>query len=397
MTELTAGVSTLAPDAVVVSPRDLTLVERDDLDRLRAELTRTINRSDPRALSWLWDRNVTDLGGRPAPAGLVEAVGAALGDVLVATVPGTRWVVCPGPEGAMPAVVAAARPGAPVMPFADAWDRWEACSRSWVIPYLSRAAAHLALGVMPQQRGPQEAPSDEVAPEPVAAEPAAEAAVFVPVVEAPVVEVPAFAAAPEPIVEPVPVPIEPAAFVPVVEAPAFVPAEPAAFVPVVEAPAFAAAPIPGPAPVAGVVVEALPAPHLVPSAEPSDAVRDLALVALDHALSALRLGPFDREAFVTTVDASGMRTLACQDEPAVALRRAREMARTSGAQRVAIGWIDRRPTGVPGPLQAFPAVLVEASEAGVAGLRVAHRFVDDVLGTGPLGDPQIVGRVPALL
>ena len=143
MTELTAGVSTLAPDAVVVSPRDLTLVERDDLDRLRAVLTRTIDRSDPRALSWLWDRNVTDLGGRPAPAGLVEAVGAALGDVLVATVPGSRWVVFPGPDGAMPAVVAAARPGAPEMPFADTWDRWETCSRAWVIPYLSRAAAHL--------------------------------------------------------------------------------------------------------------------------------------------------------------------------------------------------------------------------------------------------------------
>jgi len=362
MTELTAGVSTLAHDAVVVSPRDLTLVERDDLDRLRAVLTRTIDRSDPRALSWLWDRNVTDLGGRPAPAGLVEAVGAALGDVLVATVPGTRWVVCPGPDGAMPAVVAAARPGAPVMPFADTWDRWEACSRAWVIPYLSRAAAHLALGVMPQQRGPQD-PPDEVVEEPVA-EPAA----FVPAAETPVAETPVVQAL---VVEP----------------------------PVVQAPVFVPAPIPSPAPVAAaaVVAEPLPAPSPAPSAEPSDAVRDLALVALDHALSALRLGPFDREAFVTIVDASGVRTLSCQDEPAVALRRARETARNCGARRAAIAWIDRHPTGVPGPLQAFPAVLVEASEPGVAGLRVAHRFVDDVLGTGPLGDPQIVGRVASVL
>ena len=213
MTELTAGVSTLAPDAVVVSPRDLTPVEQNDLDRLRAVLTRTIDRSDPRALSWLWDRNVTDLGGRPAPAGLVEAVGAALGDVLVATVPGTRWVVCPGPDGAMPAVVAAARPGAPVMPFADAWDRWEACSRAWVIPYLSRAAAHLALGVMPQQRGPQDPQPDEVVEEPVAQAPVTDEPVDLPVVQAPVaqapvVEAPVVVAAPAPVVEPVAVPTQ---------------------------------------------------------------------------------------------------------------------------------------------------------------------------------------------
>ena len=42
-------------------------------------------------------------------------------------------------------------------------------------------------------------------------------------------------------------------------------------------------------------------------------------------------------------------------------------------------------------------MLVEASEAGAPGLRVAHRFVEDALGTGPLGDPVLVGEVAALL
>ena len=309
MTELTATVQTLTPDALLVVPRDLTAHEHADLERLRAPLAGGIDRTDSRALSWFWDRMVPTQPGAPAPAGLVEWVGVALGDLLVAHVPGSHWVVCPGPAGPTLGVSGGARPLSPVVPLPDTQDRWAAGTTGWISGYLGAAAAHLAGTTLPQPR-----PSSENV---------------------------------------------------VVNA-----AEPAA--PAPERPAN------------------LPHP-------PSPTAQDLALRALQHALVVLRRGPFDREAFVMLVDDSGTRTLACTGEPAQALREARDTARASGARAAAVGWIDRRADGIPDPRQGFPAVLVEASEAGAPGMRVAHRFVEDALGTGPLGDPVLVGEVAPLL
>jgi hypothetical protein len=81
----------------------------------------------------------------------------------------------------------------------------------------------------------------------------------------------------------------------------------------------------------------------------------------------------------------------------VARSRALEAVRSSGAGRAAVTWIDRNPTDLPGPRQTFAAVLVDAWDAGGEGVRVGCRFVDDVLGTGPLGSPLVVGPVARLL
>jgi hypothetical protein len=158
-----------------------------------------------------------------------------------------------------------------------------------------------------------------------------------------------------------------------------------AFAPVLDAPP-ASAPI-APAPVAlAATAAALP-------------LEDFALDALDHAMALLReTGAFDREAFVMLLDGDGRRrTESCPGDPGEARFRARELVRSSGAARVAITYIERSPLDLPGPRQTFPAVVVDACDAGSGGLRVARRFVDDVLGTGPIGAPLVVGHIARLL
>ncbi|CAL8969481.1 hypothetical protein CELL_00526 [Cellulomonas sp. T2.31MG-18] len=424
-------VQTLTPDPTLVGPRDLTSHEHADLERLRAPLAGSVDRTDSRALSWFWDR-VVPQPGTAAPAGLVEWVGVALGDLLVTHVAGSRWVVCPGPSGPTLGIVGDAHPLAPVVPIPDAQDRWDAGARGWIGGYLGAAAAHLAGVTMPQPRvsvenvtsserttGPAPAPVDDEpsAPddslagsftasgsEPDAAPAAeAEATEWTPVVvpapgtplpsrhHAPADGTAAATAGAAPTADPGPHTASRAAAAPAPVQPAPVqpaPVEPAAVQP---------EPV-RPAPVQPTAVQptAPQRPTNLPH-PPSTAAQELALRALEHALVVLRRGPFDREAFVMLVDESGTRTLACTGEPSQALRQARDTARTSGARAVAIGWIDRRPAGIPDPRQGFPAVLIEASEAGAPGLKVAHRFVEDALGTGPLGDPVLVGEVPPLL
>ncbi|OZB47257.1 MAG: hypothetical protein B7X40_09725 [Cellulomonas sp. 14-74-6] len=417
-------VQTLTPDPTLVGPRDLTSHEHADLERLRAPLAGSVDRTDSRALSWFWDR-VVPQPGTPAPAGLVEWVGVALGDLLVTHVAGSRWVVCPGPSGPTLGIVGDARPLAPVVPIPDAQDRWDAGARGWIGGYLGAAAAHLAGVTMPQPRvSVENVTSSErttgPAPAPVDDEPSTPADYLADSLPAAGSE--PDATAPEakewtPVVAPAlgtPLPSRHHAPADETEA-ATVDAGPAADAgPATDpAPATAAPTAVGPRRVELTPVEpSAAAPDTVESATvapttpqrptnlphpPSTAAQELALRALEHALVVLRRGPFDREAFVMLVDDSGTRTLACTGEPSQALRQARDTARTSGARAVAIGWIDRHPAGIPDPRQGFPAVLVEASEAGAPGLKVAHRFVEDALGTGPLGDPVLVGEVPPLL
>lgn len=431
MTELTAMVQTLTPDPTLVGPRDLTSHEHADLERLRAPLAGSVDRTDSRALSWFWDR-VVPQPGTAAPAGLVEWVGVALGDLLVTHVAGSRWVVCPGPSGPTLGIVGDAHPLAPVVPIPDAQDRWDAGARGWIGGYLGAAAAHLAGVTMPQPRVSVEnvtsserttaqapapvddeppAPADSLAgsftaagSEPDAAPAAeAEATEWTPVVvpaqgtplpsrhHAPSDGTAAAAAGAAPTADPGPDTAPPAATPPAPVQPE--PVRPAAVQPTAVQPTAVQ-----PTAVQPTAVQptAPQRPTNLPH-PPSTAAQELALRALEHALVVLRRGPFDREAFVMLVDESGTRTLACTGEPSQALRQARDTARTSGARAVAIGWIDRHPAGIPDPRQGFPAVLIEASEAGAPGLKVAHRFVEDALGTGPLGDPVLVGEIPPLL
>jgi len=522
---------------VSVTARELTYDEVADLDRLRAVLASACDRTEARAIAWLWDSMVSAHGGRPAPAGFVEAVATALGDLLAVHVPGVHWTVWPGPSGPTLGVVSYARPQAPVVLFLDAQDRWNAQARNWVIDYLSRAAAHLSGHTVPQQRRALE---DEATPpyEPVDA-PTTDASATLPVRVAAPVDVPPMPIAPlvpapqtagqgpdrfapqgsTPVPPPIPVTLltrasvsvaapsapvpmapgpvtwEPAA--PIADLPAAAPqgepmvaepaymtpaaAEPAYITPPVAeptymaplmtppvavtlpaapafgAPVFASAPpmpvaapfavapfavapfasVPvapapvapapvAPAPVAEPFVQAhsfaaaaatatftplaepiAPAPVAPPAVAPSPApqtapgtpLQDFALDALDHAMVLLReTGSFDREVFVMLLDGDGRRrTESCPGDPDEARFLARELVRSSGAARAAITYVERNPLELPGPRQTFPAVLVDAFDAGNGGLRVGRRFVDDVLGTGPIGAPLVVGQIARLL
>ena len=412
-------VSTWANPVAVVA-RELTYAEVADLDRLRAVLASAVDRTDARAVSWLWDSMVAAHGGRPAPAGFVEAVATALGDLLAVHVPGVHWSVWPGPAGPTLGVASEARPHAPVVPFLDAQDRWSSREQDWILDYLSRAAAHLTASAVPQ---PRVAPDDTLADgatalgarasypvvvaggagdadgsdrtAPVAerlghtndepAKPPAETASGGPILA----EAPAAAAEPAPEPEPQGFPAPTGA----IPAPAF--AAPAA----ISAPAFVAPAAASPVPATS--AEAAPAVatsvHDMPLV-PDMPLEDFALDALDHAMALLReTGAFDREVFVLLLDGAGRRTESCPGDPGEARFRARELVRSSSAARAAITWIERDPVDLPGPRQLFPAVVVDAWDAGTEGVRVGRRFVDDVLGTGPLGGRLVVGRIAPLL
>lgn len=394
---------------VPVVARELSYEEVADLDRLRAVLASAVDRTEARAISWLWDSMVAAHGGHRAPAGFVEAVATALGDLLAVHVPGVHWSVWPGPTGPTLGVASDARPHAPVVPFLDAQDRWNSRSQDWIVDYLSRAAGHLAGSALPRQR---QAPDDDAAlssappdavvvPLLVPDEPAAPAAIDEPDPKAVEDAAPGLAwftapsdAAATPAdsapitADPITAaPAGPPAAAPEQIAPAPITAGPIAPVPTSPAPAAAAAPI--------------TAAAAAPSATayvPDMPLEDFALDALDHAMALLReTGAFDREVFVLLLDGAGRRTESCPGEPSDARFRARELVRSSGAARAAVTWIERNPSELPGPRQAFPAVVVDAWDAGVEGVRVGRRFVDDVLGTGPLGGRLVVGPVAPLL
>ena len=410
-------VSTWA-NPVAVSARELTYREVADLDRLRAVLAATVDRTDAGAISVLWDSMVAAHGGHAAPAGFVEAVGTAIGDLLAVHIPGVRWSVWPGPTGPTLGLASDARPHSPVIPFLDAQDRWGARAQDWIIAYLTRAAAHLSGAAVPQ---PRVAADDRPAYETTAADFRGQAARLAsrPV---PSQQPPAPPLFPEDLPA-LPVPEVAALFMPEDTDPPFAPEVAAPLVvadvlPPVPAPPVAAAPA-APEPAAPAVQEDVaPAPivpeHVAPAPEPDPdpappapvvpayvaegRLDDFALDALDHAMALLReTGAFDREVFVLLVDAAGRRTESCTGDPREARFRASELVRSSGAARAAITWIEQDPVDLPGPRQQFPAVVVDAWDAGTEGIRVGRRFVADVLGTGPLGDRLVVGPIATLL
>ena len=387
-------VSTWA-NPVAVSARELTYREVADLDRLRAVLAATVDRTDAGAISVLWDSMVAAHGGHAAPAGFVEAVGTAIGDLLAVHIPGVRWSVWPGPAGPTLGLASDARPHSPVIPFLDTQDRWGSRAQDWVIEYLTRAAAHLSGAAVPQPRVAADDRPPYLTPAvDVQAQAGRLATRLVPTPQGP----PAPPFVPEDLPA-LPVPEIAALFLPEDTTPPFVPD----VLPPVPAPPVAAAVAPAvpeyvaPEPVAPVQQDPAPEP-VAPAYVAEGRLDDFALDMLDHAMALLRdTGAFDREVFVLLVHAAGRRTESCTGDPREARFRARELVRSSGAARAAITWIEHNPVDLPGPRQQFPAVVVDAWDAGAEGIRVGRRFVADVLGTGPLGDRLVVGPIAPLL
>lgn len=388
---------------VPVRPRELTVEELHGLDGLRAALAEVVDRTQPRAISWFWDRTCAEHDGAPAPAGFVESVAAAVGDLLAIHLPDVHWAVWPGPEGPTLGVASGARPLAPVLPFLDAQDRWRAGDRDWLHDYLARAAAHLVAAPAPRVPSQRQASGSlfRVADVPM-----------------PVVDVPApVAEAPMPVVD-VPVPVADVSApvtdlpVPVADLPVPHGADPEVFHPqAVDDEATARESYVPQTPDEQVFAPQAPveqAPASQQHASPEDdeptgrSASDVPLElfardTLEHAMSLLRdTGPFDGEVLVVLAGAGGRRTDLCSGEPEEALRRARDLVRGSGTRRAAVVWVERNPAGLPGPPQRFPALVVDAWDGEAESVRVAHRFVDDVLGTDPIGDLLMVGAAQPL-
>ncbi|MFS0705829.1 hypothetical protein AB6N23_15055, partial [Cellulomonas sp. 179-A 9B4 NHS] len=140
---LPAGTAPVAATgAGPVLARPLTPSEVAHLDRLRAWLQDDgVDVHDPAALDARWATLLaTHAADAPAPA---AAIGIAVGDVLVRSVPGAVWMMCPGPDGATPGVVADGRVHAPVLAVLDAHARWRLRTPGWTVDYVRRATVHL--------------------------------------------------------------------------------------------------------------------------------------------------------------------------------------------------------------------------------------------------------------
>lgn len=437
----------VAPGTGPVLARPLAPAESAHLDRLRAWLQDDgVDVHDPAALDARWARLLaTHAADAPAPAGVTAALGIAVGDLLVHGVPGAVWMMCPGPEGATPGVVAGGRVHAPVLAVLDAHARWRLRTPAWTVDYVRRATAHLRAPVVPVPVGPADAPdaaapAEAFVPDLVASAPVAEptpahvepAPVPAPgaaagegtgdVAPEPPVHAGRHAASPPPAAgwEPVHVPtasepappqlpsrgrrsVQPSAAAavaaPTTTGAARSDAPPPA--PDRAAPALAGATpsaVHDPLPEAEVVTSSTP---VVPPAStltpddlphrPSPRVQDLALRALEHGLEQALGDERGVAPFVLVQDEDGFHVTAFAHGPA-GVAEAREHARRCRLSAAAVGW-----TSPVDDVRPFPRVVIDASAAGEPGMRVAHAFVHDASGAREVGGPEVVGQSAPVL
>ncbi len=416
---LPAGTAPVAATAAgPVLARPLTPSEVAHLDRLRAWLQDDgADVHDPAALDTRWATLLaTHAADAPAPA---AAIGIAVGDVLVRSVPGAVWMMCPGPDGATPGVVADGRVHAPVLAVLDAHARWRLRTPGWTVDYVRRATVHLttSAGTTPAspvvtgavaatQVAPPVTTSHDAAWEvdahagwtgpatavaPPADPSAAELVVPGPARAEPVTSELADATH----VDPAPLdplspawrPATPAPAMPVwavVAATPAAPADPA----VVDAPAEADV-VTSSTPVVAAPVSTL-TPEDLPH-RPTPRVQDLALRALEHALEQAVADPRGVAPFVLVRDDEGFDLTSFPHGEAGALQ-AREHARRCGLAAAAVGW-----TSPADHVRPYARVVVDASAVGEPGIRVAHAFVHDAAGGREVGGPEVVGQAAPVL
>ncbi|MCC2336302.1 hypothetical protein [Cellulomonas wangsupingiae] len=433
-----------APTGPVLA-RSLTPGEAAHLDRLRDWLRHDgTDAQDVDALDARWERLLlTHPADAPAPAGVAAAIGIAVGDVLVASVTGAVWMMCPGPEGATPGVLLPARPHMPVLPVLDAHARWRVRSPRWTVDYAERAAAHLRAGRL-------EVPT----PHPAPGTPEVDTAAATPgigslpaVTDASSTESAAWEAAfadeAQPSAPPPSAPQDAAPWVPVfvddthgrlpartTTPPAGTPHVPAPPEPEVWTPTFVDRrteapddqapppvvapldPVAPPAPVAPPVVPPLAAdeassavtpgrgiavhtdrpltPEDLPH-RPSERVQDLALRALELALDRAVRDATGCAPFVLVREGDDIEVLDFAPS-ASGLAEAREAARSGGYTAAAVAWTSHADATRP-----FPRVVVDASAPGRPGIRVAHSFAHDEDGGREVGGPQVVGQSAPVL
>jgi resuscitation-promoting factor RpfA len=393
------------PAAAPAFARPLTPGESAHLDRLREWLRGDgTDASVAPALDARWERLLeTHPPEVPAPAGVVAAIGIAVGDLLVASVPDAVWQMCPGPDGATPGVLLVDRPHMPVLPVLDAHARWRVRSSAWVVDYVQRATAHLLQGrpgvptphPSPEAVAVPAAPLPEPTAEPthaVAVPPEPETAAWTPTfVEDPAPEAETAAWTPTFVEDPTPEP-ETAAWTPTfVEDAADVAgavepyAAPTPWEPTPETTAF-------PTPGRGMPVTAHEplTPEDLPH-RPSERVQDLALRALELALDRAVSDAAGCAPFVLVREQHDVEVLDFPNTDA-GVAQARDAARAGGYTAAAVAWTSPADASRP-----YPRVVVDASSAGRPGIRVAHSFLHDERGGHEVGGPQVVGQAAPVL
>ncbi|WP_136518403.1 hypothetical protein [Cellulomonas telluris] len=398
---LPAGTAPAAPPgAGPVLARPLLPAEAAHLDRLRLWLQDDgVDVHDAGALDARWARLLgTHPADAPAPAGVTAAIGIAVGDLLVHAVPGAVWMMCPGPDGATPGVVAGGRVHMPVLTVLDAHARCRLRTPVWTVDYVRRATAHLTTPApaLPAPAGPSQAP--DATPHPGrhaarAATPSGWEPVQLPTAHGAALpsrgrRTAADAGSPAP-AAPASAPWED--LVPPTDAPLTTSDRSEASPPAADRPDA----VP---PEADVVTASTPtvppASTLTPEDlphRPSPRVQDLALRALEHALEQALADPRGVAPFVLVQDDDGFRvTSFAHGSEGVA--DAREHARRCRLAAAAVGW-----TSPADDVRPYPRVVVDASAAGVPGMRVAHAFAHDADGGREVGGPEVVGQSAPVL
>ena len=119
----------------------------------------------------------------------------------------------------------------------------------------------------------------------------------------------------------------------------------------------------------------------------SPQVRTLAEIALSHALESVVISGSPMLPFVVLEDDDGRRLARFDGEPGAAVDRARAHAAAADVPRAAVAWDGWLTVG--GVRQ--DAVVVHASDAGSAGVVVAHRYRETLEGVVVVGRPVLVG------
>ncbi|QGQ20399.1 hypothetical protein GC089_15900 [Cellulomonas sp. JZ18] len=444
----------------VVLARPLAPAEAAHLDRLRAWLHDDgVDVRDPQALDARWARLLaTHAADAPPPAGVTAALGIAVGDLLVHAVPDAVWMMCPGPEGATPGVVAGGRVHMPVLAVLDAHARWRLRTPPWTVDYVRRATAHLTAPApaLPAPALPvPTGPSDAADATGTSARPAAPGTDGTADQTRPDVAPPAAGrhAAPPPATgwEPVRVPTgsSPAPVLPTrgrrgAQPSAAASAAPAPSTGRSDAPPPASDRPAPPAPAAHAVAapaDATPPPALLPDAGPTAGpgpLDDPAPTSLDAP------EPVLPEADVVTASTpvvAPVSTLTPEDLPHRPTPRVQDLALRALEHALEQALADERGVapfvlvqdedgfhvttfahGSAGVAEArdharrcrlsaaavgwtspaddtrpYPRVVVDASAAGQPGMRVAHAFVHDADGGHEVGGPEVVGQAAPVL
>ncbi|MFS0700720.1 DUF3806 domain-containing protein [Cellulomonas sp. 179-A 4D5 NHS] len=132
--------------AALPQPRELEPVDVAWFAGVRASFPGGASAIDPEALGRRYDDALDAWaagGGTADPSPAVDGLGVALGDAVLARVPGGRWAVAADEHGREPALVLPAPLNLTLFPRAAVARRWAAGERGWVVDFVGGVAGRL--------------------------------------------------------------------------------------------------------------------------------------------------------------------------------------------------------------------------------------------------------------